>query len=58
MNMPEMLWESGQAPCIVYKATCRTRPCTVAQGAFCCKECLNYEQCESACKMNNGKSAN
>ena len=34
---------------------CRTRPCTVAQEVFCCKECQSYEQCESACRMKGGK---
>lgn len=55
MNMPEMLWESGQMPCVKYKANCRTRPCTAAQGVFCCKECPNHEQCGSACRMKGGE---
>lgn len=53
MTLAEILWENGQSPCVKYKVTCRTRPCTVAQGVFCCKECPSHEQCESACRLTD-----
>ena len=54
MTLAEIVWENGQSPCVKYKANCRTRPCTVAQGLFCCKDCDSYKTCESRCKMKGG----
>lgn len=51
MTLAEILWENGQSPCVKYKANCRTRPCTVAQEVFCCRDCESYKTCESRCKM-------
>lgn len=50
LSLAESAWENGFEACICYKSLCRHRPCTAAQGVFCCKECLNYEQCDSKCK--------
>ena len=55
MTLAEILWEkNGQRPCVNYPIECRTRPCTVAQGVFCCRECESYKHCLSSCKIKEG----
>jgi len=50
LNLSEQMWEAGYDECIRYRGVCRHRPCTAAQGVFCCRECLGYESCGSKCK--------
>ena len=54
MNMTTMLWELGQDQCVNYKMRCRLRPCTSAQGVFCCREC-DYIKCTSKYKIKDDK---
>lgn len=55
MSMAEMLWEGGWSRCVNYNTDCGHRPCTSAQGVFCCFECAHNEKCLSKCKRNGGK---
>ena len=57
MTLAEMLWEqNGQQPCVNYPIECRTRPCTVAQGLFCCRDCESYKHCESRYKIKENEN--
>ena len=59
MNMAEILLEQGQSQCVNYKGFCNMRPCTAAQGVFCCREC-EYKNCSSKCKrgLHDGRTNN
>lgn len=50
LSLAEAAWEKDYDSCVRYRGHCRHRPCTAAQGVFCCRECFNYEYCISKCK--------
>ena len=35
--------------CVRFRGYCRHRPCTAAQGVFCCRECPYQQACLSKC---------
>lgn len=55
MELAEMLWEAGQEQCVNYKTRCKNRPCTAAQGVFCCRQCPYKDHCPTKCKMKGAK---
>ena len=50
MNLAEMFLEQGQQQCVNYYCICNMRPCTSAQGVFCCRECEYNKTCQCKCK--------
>ena len=39
LSLVSQLWEIGYQRCVKGRGDCRFRPCTSAQGVYCCKEC-------------------
>lgn len=55
MDFPTIFWEQGQSQCVNYNIECRMRPCTAAQGVFCCRACEFNKTCTSKCKIRDSK---
>lgn len=47
-NMFEKMWEAGYNDCIRCGGFCGYKPCNVAQGVNCCKDCPT--KCGNPCK--------
>jgi len=39
--------------CVNHDIVCRMRPCTSAQGVYCCQECKFNKTCLSKCKIKD-----
>ena len=48
LSFVSQLWETGYQRCVRRRSDCRFRPCTSAQGVYCCNEC------EFECKQHCG----